>query len=348
MDYKGRVRALQREIEKRKLDSFLVTNETNVSYLSGFKGTDATLLVGLFRSFFITDSRYLEEARESIKNFDIVLVEVSNYHPLKKLIDRKRMKRIGFESMNLPYEVVARLKTIVKRAKFEPFKGVIEALRSIKDEEEISLIRRSIRCTRDVLKRAIARIKPGLSEKSLARSVEIDFIESGGQAAFEPIVAFGRNSSKPHARAGDTKIGKNGHLMIDIGCNLNGYNSDYTRTALLGRVKEKIRKIYDVVHKAQEAAFGMIMPGARISDIDLAARRYIQRRGFGKFFGHSLGHGVGMEVHEKPPISRINHDILRPGMVFTVEPAIYIPKVGGVRIEDMVLVTANGFEILTR
>ena len=348
MNYKRRILALRKQMAEEGLDSFLVTNEKNVSYLTGFQGEDLALLFTKDKDYFITDSRYVEDAESSVKGFEIMLVELSNYETLKALVGASRARAMGFESMNLPYEVAAKLKTVLRGVKIAPYRSLVEILRAVKDPDEIAAIRSAIRCTKNVLKKTLAILRPGLTERFLAKQIESKSLECGGRAAFDPIVAFGKNSSKPHARATDTKIGKVGHLMIDMGYRLNGYNSDYTRIVFLGRVKDRIKKIYDIVHNAQDAAFKMIRPGRKISEIDLAARRHIQDAGFGKYFGHSLGHGVGMEVHEKPSISKINNNILKPGMVFTIEPAIYIPKFGGVRIEDMVLVTANGFEILTR
>lgn len=347
-DHEKRIAILRKEMDERSLDSFLVTNETNVSYLSGFEGRDSSLLITRYRKIFLTDSRYIEEAESELKRFDIEMVKVSNYETIDGLIRKNNLKKIGFESMDLPYEVVKRLKGMIGRSRLIACKGLIEAFRAVKDAGEIKLIRKSIRLTKKVLDKVLRELKPGLSEKYLSGQIEVEFINAGGRAAFPPIVACGANSSKPHARSGDTKIKKDSFVMVDIGCSLNHYSSDCTRMVLLGKVKEKLKRIYNIVHEAEEIAIGMIRPGVRISEVDLAARRHIEENGFGKFFGHSLGHGVGLEVHEKPAISRLNQDTLKPCMVFTVEPAIYIPGFGGVRIEDMVLVTENAHEVLTR
>lgn len=348
IDYKKRIAALEGEIRKRSLDSFLVTDETNVSYLSGFEGRDSTLLFTPRERYFITDSRYIEDAKDAVRSFSLELVEASNYETLERLIKKSRLKKIGFESMNLPYEVVNRLKLLIGKAKFMPFKNLIETLRSVKDRTEIELIKNSIRLTKRVLDNVLKLIKPGISERSLSDRIEIEFIKNGARPSFRPIVAAGKNSSRPHARPEDVKLAPNSFVMVDIGCKLRGYNSDLTRMVILGRVKETFKKIYDIVRSAQRAALDNIRPGSRISEIDLAAREYIQEHGFGRYFGHSLGHGVGMEIHEEPTISKANHDTLKTGMVFTVEPAIYIPKFGGARLEDMVLVTDDGCEVLTR
>lgn len=347
IDYRRRLRALRDELEKRRLDSFLITADTNISYLSGFKGHDASLLITRGNNYFITDSRYVEEAKEDVKGFGIKLVEHSMYETLEALIKKGRLKRIGFESMNLPYEVAHRLKRLIPGSSLVAVKGAIENMRAIKDDVEITLIKKSIGLAKDVFKRMLAFVRPGISEELLKYKIELDFIKNGARAGFEPIIASGQNSSKPHARTTQDRIKKNDFVMIDMGCSLKGYNSDLTRMIILGKVSDKFKKIYNIVRKAQRIAIDLVGPGVRLAEVDRAARGYIKSNGFGKYFGHALGHGVGLEVHERPSISPFSEAQFKKGMVVTVEPAIYIPGFGGVRIEDMVLVTDNGCETLT-
>lgn len=346
--HKRRVALLKNELAKRKLDSFLVTDRANVSYLSGFTGHDSMLLITRGRDYLVTDSRYIEDARISVKGFDIRLVEYSTFETLSQLAKKLRLKRIGFESMELPFGVVKKLMAAVRPSKLSGEKGLVEILRAVKDASEVELIKDSIRLTRAVFDSITGMIRPGVSEKTIAKRCEIAFIESGAKASFEPIIAAGANASKPHAVPTDQPLRKDSFVMIDMGCALNGYCSDMTRMVMLGRVKEKFKKIYYIVRAAQGFAINKIKPGVRARDIDLAARGCIERHGFGKYFGHAVGHGVGMMIHELPSISRSSDVRLESGMVFTVEPAIYIPKFGGVRIEDMVLVTDKGCEVLTR
>ena len=348
IDYNKRLASLEARMKKQGLDSFLVTSGTNVSYLSGFPGHDAIVLITRSKKFFLTDSRYIEEARNTLKGFDLVLLEGSAYSALSGIIKKNALKKIGFESMNMPYEVTVRLKGFIGSSKLILCKDVVEGLRSIKDAEEVNSIKRAVRLTKEVLKNTVSLVKPGRSEEFLSRKIEIEFIENGAKAGFDPIVASGANSSKPHAMPTGNRIRGNDLVMIDMGCSLDGYNSDITRMVFLGKIKEKVARIYNIVRTAQEKSIEKIAPGVKISDIDLAGRSYISGKGFGKYFGHSLGHGVGMEVHEQPTVSKSSEGVLAPGMVFTVEPAIYIPKLGGVRIEDMVLVTETGCEVLTR
>lgn len=348
IDHKKRIRSLKDRIKKLGLDCLLVTNRTNVSYLSGFRASDALVLVTGNKSYFITDSRYAEDAERSLRGFKIEIIEHSTYETIKNIIKRSGLKRIGFESMDIPYDIGCRLKSSLRPAEFKPVKDVVENIRTIKDISEQILIRKSVALVKRVFKHALSRVRPGVSEKFLSGLIETDFIKNGAAAGFDSIVASGANSSKPHAFVSDEKIKNNSFVMMDIGCRLNGYCSDITRMVVVGKVPGRFKKIYMIVKKAQELAIEKIRPGVKASEVDSAARDYITNKGFGKNFGHSLGHGVGMDVHEKPSISGVNDTILKKGMVFTIEPAIYLPGFGGVRIEDMVLVTDNGCEILTR
>jgi len=346
--YRKRLAALEKRLKEAGLGSFLVTNETNVTYLTGFLGNDSALLLTPKKKFFITDSRFVEEAADTVKGCEVSLVKTSTYETLKDLAKSQSLKKTGFEAMDLPYEVGARLGKLLKPVRLIPTKDMVEAGRAIKDDIEIASIKKAVRLTKDVLGRVLGLARSGVTEEELSCFIEARFIESGARAAFGPIVASGVSSSKPHARPGRNRIRNNSFLMLDIGCRLNCYCADITRMMILGQVTEKFRTIYRVVEQAQEAAIAKIRPGARIAEVDRAARKYIYDNGFGKYFGHALGHGVGMEVHEKPSISGLNEGILRSGMVFTVEPAVYIPGFGGARIEDMVRVTDSGCEILTR
>jgi Xaa-Pro aminopeptidase len=306
------------------------------------------LLVTRKRSYLITDSRYIEEASKTVKGFEMALVETSIYDMVVSLARKERIKRIGFEMMDLPYGAAHKLKGLLSPASLIGVKGLIKSMRSIKDDDEVALIKNSVKLLKDTFGRIEPKIKAGVSEESLAREVEISFIRNGGRPGFDPIIASGSNASKPHARPSDEMISKNDMIMVDIGCSLKGYNSDMTRIFTLGKIKGEMKKIYDIVSDAQAAALKAVRPGAGMASIDNAARSLITKYGYGKNFGHATGHGIGLEVHEDPTISRVSEGVLKSGMVFTVEPAIYLPGVGGVRIEDMVLVTDSGCEILTR
>lgn len=347
-DFRKRLKDLRAELKTKQIDSLLVTSESNVTYLSGFTGNDSLLFITPDSQFFLTDSRYTQEAKDSVKGFTIVEITSSTYDTIGSIVRRNGIKKIGFESINLPYEVAKNLEGCLGSAKLLPFKNAVERLRAVKDKEEIARIKESVQMAKGVLKNIINGLKPGVSETDLNCRIECEFIHKGAKAGFQSIVACGKNSAKPHAHPTNQRIAKNDVVMIDIGCSLNSYNSDMTRMVLIGKVKDKIKEIYSIVKTAQEKTLEKIRPGRNVSEVDSAGRRYITDKGYGKFFGHSMGHGIGLDVHEEPSVSGRSKDILRPGMVFTVEPAIYIPALGGVRIEDMVLVTERGYEILTR
>lgn len=347
-DFNARLKKLRADLKESSIESLLVTNESNVTYLSGFTGTDSILLITPDSQFFLTDSRYTEEAKSSVSGFTIVEVTSSTYESIGKIASVSKLKKIAFDPMNLPYQVVKNLESHIGKVKLLPFSNSIERLRIIKDDEEIVRINKAIRLAKRVLNKVAGDVAPGISEVSLSESIECEFIASGARAGFQTIVACGENSSKPHAHPTIKKILKNDVVMIDMGCRLNLYHSDITRMVMLGKVKDRIKQIYSIVKTAQEKVFEKIKPGRKISEVDFAGRQYIADKGYGRFFGHSIGHGVGLDVHEEPSISGRNTGALKPGMVFTVEPAIYVPGLGGVRIEDMVLVTESGYKVLTR
>ena len=349
LNHKKRLSGLRNAIRSASLDSILVTNATNVSYLSGFRGTDAVMLVTADAGYFFTDSRYIEEAKKEITgHLNVKLVSESIFASINEIVKTKKLKALGFESMDLPYGVANKLKGLLSKTVFVPVKNLVESLRSIKDQDEIDRIRKAVKLAKEVFEKAAASIRPGVSEELIKRKIELELIIKGSACAFEPIIASGLNSSKPHARATSRYFKDNDFVMIDMGAKVDGYNSDFTRTIVIGRAQKRFLKIYETVSQAQRKAIDRITPGAKASDIDKAGRDHIKKNGFGKYFGHSIGHGVGMDVHEEPSISPSSKTRLAAGMVFTVEPAIYIPGFGGVRIEDMVLVTKSGCEILTK
>lgn len=345
----GRVSSLRHEASRQGLDGILVTHEANVRYLSGFPGQDASLLITRKDRFLITDSRYAQEAEDLCGGcFAVRLAKGSLFETIRDIARRSRIRKLGFESLHLAYGIATRLKKHCGTIRLEATDDLVENIRAVKDADEIRAIKKSAALTREVFGRTAAFIKPGSSEKSIAEKIELAYLKAGARPSFPAIVASGRNTSKPHAHPGTTRIRNNSFVMVDTGCVVDGYCSDLTRMVILGRIDKRFRRIYDVVRTAQELAIARIRPGAMIADIDRAARGHIAEAGFGTYFGHALGHGVGLEIHEKPAISSKNSGLLRSGMVFTVEPAVYIPGFGGVRIEDMVLVTKTGCELLTR
>lgn len=341
---------LKKRLIKEKLDALFVSKPANVSYLSGFSGDESCLLVTSKKDFFITDSRYFEQAKKETKNFQIQIAgEVNHFDLITSLIENNKLKKIGFEAKHITYGEVSKIRDRLKSAEFVPTYDLAEGLRVVKLEAEIGLIKRAVRINLSALELTAKQIKPGRKEKDLAALLEYRMRQEGAdKPAFETIVLSGKRSSMPHGKPSDNCIKNNQPVLVDSGACFKGYNSDLTRVFFLGKIHSVIKRVHGIVRAAQDAAIKAIKPGREAKKIDLVARDYIKTKGFGRYFGHSLGHGVGRDVHEAPSISNKSKDILKQGMVFTVEPAIYLPGVGGIRLEEMVLVTSNGCEVLSR
>ncbi len=323
----------------------------NISYLTEYASRDSYLLVSKKQNVYFTDSRYIEEAKPELKGMArLQKVNGSSFKIIADSCLKLGLKRIGFEERYLPYAEYKKIESLLgKKTQFIPTHSLIEELRQIKDPKELLRIRKAIRITVDALKFIKNFISPGKKEIEIGGELE-RFIRyhGAGSGAFNIIVASGPNSSFPHHISSQRKIEKNESVLIDIGVDYHGYKSDLTRVFFLGKINVLNLKIYDIVRRAQEKALEKIRPGIKTGEIDKAGRGYICQKGFGGYFGHNLGHGVGLEVHETPRISEKSHTVLEPGMVFTLEPGIYLPNKFGVRIEDMVLVTQKGCEVLTR
>jgi len=317
-----RINKLKAIIKKKKLDAFLITDPNNVYYMSGFKSTDASLLITKDINFLITDFRYKEDAQE-ISNFEICLVDGHFKDTLKRILKKSEAKQVGFED-TLSYAKANLLKEALKaeRIRVVPLSNLIEGLRLCKDDAEIKKIKAAI----NIAKKALAslKIQKGSTEKEIAQELDCLIRLFGADAtAFPTIVASGKNASRPHASVTNKAIKKNESILIDFGVNLNMYNCDLTRVFILGKMNI-LSDIYAICREAQRRAIEMIRPGVKAKDIDKVARDYITTKGFGRSFGHALGHGIGLSAHESPKISLNGHEVLKPNMVFTVEPGIYI------------------------
>ncbi len=335
------VEKLRRQLLRRKLDALLVTDKANSAYLSGFNG-EGQLLVTLTKNILLTDFRFRQEAKEELKQLQIP------QQALPEVIIKSKIKHLGFEAMSLSYQEHQCLKTRLKSVKITPTINIIQQIRSVKTVKEIRLIKQAARLAVESMDYAQRIISPKKTELEIVKRLERFILKQTNQApAFKPIVACGPRSSLPHAKVSNRIIARNQPVLVDLGCVVSGYNSDLTRTMFLGKISRKFRRIYDTVIQAQQAAIKGIQAGIEISKIDKIARQCIAKAGFGCFFGHALGHGIGQEVHEYPSISFRNQDRLQANMVITIEPGIYIPGLGGVRVEDMVLVTTKGCEVLT-
>ncbi len=342
-----RLKRLQKKLSAEGLDALLVSKSINISYLTGFRGDDSWLLVTRDKPFLITDFRYKEEVKRTAPQVELCITDGPIYESASKLAKRRRVKRLGFESRWLSHAFWEKLQDISHGTGLVPVKDTVESLREIKDSSEIALIKKAVSITRKAFEYLEGILKQGISERELA--IELDyFLKRSGarKGAYDIIVASGINSSLPHAPVTNKKIMLHEPVLVDMGVDYEGYISDLTRVFFLGKMDAIANKIYKIVFESQRRAISKIKPGIKISSIDKATREYIEKKGYGPFFGHAVGHGVGMEVHEKPHVSMRNDKELVPGMVFTVEPAIYLPKWGGIRIEDMAIVTEKGCEVL--
>lgn len=336
-------------MKKEGIEAFLITNLKNLCYLSGFSATAGALLVTAKEQVLVTDFRYLQQAKEEAGEFELIRMKDSLPEALARLLKKMSIKRLCFEGDSVSFYQYQALNVKLKGVEFIPVKGLVEEMRLVKDSSEIAYLQRAVEIADRAFARIINILKPGMEEKEV--SAEIDYLirqEGADKIAFDTIVASGSRSALPHARPFRKKIAEGEFILIDMGAVYEGYHSDLTRTVVLGRIRAKQRRIYDTVLRAQSRAIKHIRPEVKVSSIDALARGVIQRAGYGKFFGHGLGHGLGMSIHEEPGLRANNHQLLRKGMVFTVEPAIYLPGWGGVRIEDVVMVTEDGCRILSQ
>ncbi len=344
-----RIEKVREILKKNGLDGLIVTKQQNWQYLSGFTGTNAALIITTGDQYLVTDFRYLEQAAEQAGGFHIIkpfaLVEDAVVDQVKKL----GLGRLGFEDDNLTYHLYSTYKEKLPGVELVPLHETVENVRRVKDQGEIASLRKAAGITDEAFDYILEIIGPGVREVDIALEIEYFIKKKGAQkSAFDIIVASGPRAALPHGVATDKKIQAGEFIVLDFGAVVDGYHADMTRTIILGRPSQQHCRIYDLVLRAQERALEAIKPGVKCSAVDLAARDLISVEGYGANFGHGLGHSVGLEIHEKPGFTPKDETILQPGMVLTVEPGIYLSGWGGVRIEDLVLVTGDGIEILSK
>ncbi len=340
---KGRLAGVRRGMRRHGLDALLITNPVDIRYLTGFSGEASYALVTRTQFWVISDFRFQEElaalgglARVFIRTGEIV-------GALGEVAGGMGLGAIGFQSEHLAYSTATRIAKLLGVKNMVPTSGVLSDLRQVKDESELKSIRAAVKIQEDALVATLGQIDAGMTELEVTAILEYEMKARGStDPAFGSIVAAGANGSLPHAIPGKAKLKRNSTLLIDWGATVNGYRSDMTRTFALGKWPTVMREVYEVVLEAHYAGIEAIRPGAIAGKVDAAARKIIDDAGYGKEFGHSLGHGIGLNVHEAPGLRAGADTVLEPGMVVTVEPGIYLPGVGGVRIEDDVLVTARG------
>jgi len=349
MNYIARQKRMEAAVQDKGLDALLVTHLPNLRYLSGFTGSAGLLVVGSKRPMFFTDGRYAEQARDEVQRARVVVAKHTVIDTAVEWLLDNDLRTMGIESDHMTVAVRAQLaKKLRGKVRLSDTSGWVERERMIKDADELALIRRAVNLGAGLLDVAIDTIRPGATEVEVAAQLEYEARKRGAEGmSFETIVAAGERSALPHGRATPTAIPERGFVVLDFGVILAGYCSDMTRTVRVGKMSEADEKLYNSVRQAQQAATEAVRAGIATGDVDAAARKVLTHAGFGKYFSHSTGHGVGLEIHEAPRLGRGQTESLRPGMVVTIEPGAYIPGRGGVRIEDMVVVTPDGCEVLT-
>ena len=335
-------------LRRMNLDAVLFWSLENIRFLSGFTGSDGALIYGRGERVFLSDSRYEEQARIEVKNAAFRKYR-KKVEGIAESLRSLRVKRVGFEAGALSVESYHRLRYLLPRVSLIPLSDPIAVLRARKEPEEIDKIRAAIRIASESFLDILPRIQPGVREKTLGDLLEIRMRRRGGEASsFPAIVASGPRGALPHGKPSEKRLEKKEFVVIDFGAVHQGYHSDETKTLILGRPDPTQKRIYDLVRKAQERAIRAVRPGVSARRIDAAAREVISRAGYGKFFGHGTGHGIGLAVHEPPTLSPRGSGVVKEGMVFSIEPGIYLPGWGGVRLEDLVLVTSRGCEVLSQ
>jgi len=343
-----RLQKIREQLQQKELPALLVTHPANRRYISGFDGSSGVLLITVNQSYLITDSRYLEQARDQAPQFTIISWDQENLaRSLSPLLGENGINLLGFEEKHLTFSAYQKLSSSLE-AELIPGGGLVEQLRAIKDSQEIDLLRRGAAMMDEAFNFILTFIKPGLTEQQVSLELEY-YLRSKGALGipFPYIVASGLRGALPHGVASNKVLQAGELVTIDFGAVWDGYATDMTRTISLGKPNQRQREVYQIVREAQQRAREGITAGLSCCQADALARNPIKEAGLGDYFGHGLGHGVGLEVHELPVLSWRSEELLQPGMVVTVEPGVYIPGWGGVRIEDMVLLGEDGAEQLT-
>jgi Xaa-Pro aminopeptidase len=347
MDHKARIRTLQQSLTRHHVDALLVTHMPNVRYLCGFTGSSGALLVSAHGAVLHTDGRYTVQAKQEVLAARVrIAMGSSSTAALTSLAGRK--VATGFEADHVTVSQQTLLAKAAAKGRLKPLSGLIERARMIKQPEEIQQLKAAVMLASGLFEVLLHGIKPGVAESHVAAELEYVARRSGAQGmSFDTIVAAGPRSAMPHGVASEQPIPAAGFVVLDYGVILAGYCSDMTRTVHVGSPGRKQKDLYQAVLEAQLAAIDLVKPGVQAGKVDQAARKVLQKAGFASYFTHSTGHGVGLEIHEPPRLGKGQTELLRPGMVITIEPGAYVPGLGGVRIEDMVLVTETGCQVLT-
>ena len=350
MNYRLRQQNLRDHLATTQFDALLVSHLPNIRYLCGFTGSSGLLLVEESGSVFFTDVRYDTQAHAEVKGAKVVIARQAVLNAAADRIAALRGKQvIAIEADHVTVSDRKRLNNLLPtHLRLKNASSLVERARMVKDEDELAVIRSAVNLGAKLFDRALAVMRPGVKESDVAAEMEYAARRAGAEEmSFSTIIASGERSALPHGRASDKPIKPGGFAVCDFGVILDGYCSDQTRTVWVGSVSEDARVGYEAVLEAQLAAIAAVRPEVSVGEVDGAARKVLRKRGLGRYFTHSTGHGVGLEIHEAPRLAAGQKAVLQPGMVITIEPGVYFPGKWGVRIEDMVTVTARGCDVLT-
>jgi len=342
-----RVARIRERLQAEGADVFLISNPVNRRYITGFTGSAGLVWISGTKQAILTDFRYVEQVKAECPGWELVRIE-SYADSMDELIQGERVRCLVFEEEHVTVKQLREWQDRFASVELRGASGWVEELRMCKAPQEIEHIGRAAQIADEAFAELLPKIKSGITEREIALELEFLMRKKGASAmSFAPIVASGPQSALPHARPGDRILSFGDFVVLDFGCVVNGYCSDMTRTIVVGEPEEQHLLIYDLVLRAQQEALQAVGPGKTGAEIDAIARDIIAEAGYGDYFGHGLGHSVGLEIHENPRLSKTDNTVLKPGMVVTVEPGVYLPGFGGVRIEDLVVVTEDGHDVLT-
>jgi len=348
--YSTRQENLKSVLNSQGLDGILITNLTNIRYICGFTGSAATCLVLPDQQYFISDGRYAEQSKDQVSGFSCIIENLSHLELMgakKRNLVPKGLK-LGFEGDHLSVSQYHILLDLFSKTDWVNTKGILEDLQSVKDEEELNAIRTAVEITDAAYEDIIPYLKIGTTEKEIANKLVMYYRREADGEAYPPIIAGGPNSALPHAIPSDREFKKGDFIVIDAAAKYAGYHADMTRTPVIGEVTEKHKEIYSIVKEAQETAVSSAKAGMSCKEMDTIPRSIIGDKGYGDYFNHGTGHGLGLEIHTQPRLSKLSNQTLQKNNVITVDPGIYLPGWGGVRIEDDIIIENNGCEILNK
>jgi Xaa-Pro aminopeptidase len=344
----NRISSARQYLERFGVDAIIFLGLPNIRYLAGFTGSDGALVLGKEKEWFLTDSRYTTQASLEVATAGVVEYRIK-IEGLAALLTAEAVKKVGFEAEQTSVAFLQSLGKDLPDVEFVPIGTELDDLRIIKDAGELQYLSESAELASQALLGILDSIRPGVPEREVALGIEFAMKKAGAdEKSFDFIVASGPRGALPHGKASVKAISAGELVTIDFGAVYRGYHSDETVTVAVGNPDSKQREIYAIVKDAHDKALDAVKPGISLKELDDIARRFIEEKGYGKYFGHGLGHGVGLEVHEKPTVSFRSEQVAAEGMVFTIEPGIYIPDWGGVRIEDTLVVTQDGYQLITK